>query len=316
MFNIEIDNIFAIIIFILAMAGIIGLTIYKMYKKNNGITLEAFIDEHYEDIIGTLQDVVTILLVNVEDYPDKESYEKDIIRLTIEKLDDNCKDYDIDIGIMKLINKDALAEGIHTILTNENVTIFTSTVPKNIMEENADLYDEKVLEVADILETVNNEINDDNEETKTSEPDFVQQETSDAIDDILNNDTNEEDNNTDAIEQSGSITEADLKKEDILPSGDTYYTEVKESVDSLSIEDTKSENVEIANDIDKIENYDKLNNTAEDIKEKIEEFKETIIPTFETAEQLANLAKLPNADVDSAVSSIKKILNREHINHD
>lgn len=316
MFNIEIDNIFAIIIFILAMAGIIGLTIYKMYKKNNGITLEAFLDEHYEDIIGTLQDVVTILLVNVEDYPDKESYEKDIIRLTIEKLDDNCKDYDIDIGIMKLINKDALAEGIHTILTNENVTIFTSTVPKNIMEENADLYDEKVLEVADILETVNNEINDDNEETKTSEPDFVQQETSDAIDDILNNDTNEEDNNTDAIEQSGSITEADLKKEDILPSGDTYYTEVKESVDSLSIEDTKSENVEIANDIDKIENYDKLNNTAEDIKEKIEEFKETIIPTFETAEQLANLAKLPNADVDSAVSSIKKILNREHINHD
>lgn len=316
MFNIQIDNIFAIIIFILAMAGIIGLTIYKMYKKNNGITLEAFLDEHYEDIIGTLQDVVTILLVNVEDYPDKESYEKDIIRLTIEKLDDNCKDYDIDIGIMKLINKDALAEGIHTILTNENVTIFTSTVPKNIMEENADLYDEKVLEVADILETVNNEINDDNEETKTSEPDFVQQETSDAIDDILNNDTNEEDNNTDAIEQSGSITEADLKKEDILPSGDTYYTEVKESVDSLSIEDTKSENVEIANDIDKIENYDKLNNTAEDIKEKIEEFKETIIPTFETAEQLANLAKLPNADVDSAVSSIKKILNREHINHD
>lgn len=316
MFNIEIDNIFAVIIFILAMAGIIGLTIYKMYKKNNGITLEAFLDEHYEDIIGTLQDVVTILLVNVEDYPDKESYEKDIIRLTIEKLDDNCKDYDIDIGIMKLINKDALAEGIHTILTNENVTIFTSTVPKNIMEENADLYDEKVLEVADILETVNNEINDDNEETKTSEPDFVQQETSDAIDDILNNDTNEEDNNTDAIEQSGSITEADLKKEDILPSGDTYYTEVKESVDSLSIEDTKSENVEIANDIDKIENYDKLNNTAEDIKEKIEEFKETIIPTFETAEQLANLAKLPNADVDSAVSSIKKILNREHINHD
>lgn len=316
MFNIQIDNIFAIIIFILAMAGIIGLTIYKMYKKNNGITLEAFLDEHYEDIIGTLQDVVTILLVNVEDYPDKESYEKDIIRLTIEKLDDNCKDYDIDIGIMKLINKDALAEGIHTILTNENVTIFTSTVPKNIMEENADLYDEKVLEVADILETVNNEINDDNEETKTSEPDFVQQETSDAIDDILNSDTNEEDNNTDAIEQSGSITEADLKKEDILPSGDTYYTEVKESVDSLSIEDTKSENVEIANDIDKIENYDKLNNTAEDIKEKIEEFKETIIPTFETAEQLANLAKLPNADVDSAVSSIKKILNREHINHD
>ena len=41
MFDIEIDNIFAVIIFIVAMAGIIGLTVYRMHKKNNGPIIDA-----------------------------------------------------------------------------------------------------------------------------------------------------------------------------------------------------------------------------------------------------------------------------------
>lgn len=280
---IEIDNVFVVIIFIAAMAGIIGLTVYKMYKKNNGITLEAFLDEHYEHIIGVLQDVVSILLVNIEDYPDRESYEKDIIRLTIEKLDDNCDDFGVNIGVMKLINKDALADGIHKILTTEKIAVFTSTVPKQVMEENKELYDEKVLEIAEVLDTDNNEAAEMKELTKEQKDvsealDTIFDEAEEIAEDTLNYGIKVEPIN----EDKDIVTDMDNNKKK-LPPRETYYGEKKERI-KFTAEDIESGEWE----------WECVN----------PQFPTTDDYTVETADQLADLAKLTN-DIDSISPDIK-----------
>lgn len=280
---IEIDNVFVVIIFIAAMAGIIGLTVYKMYKKNNGITLEVFLDEHYEHIIGVLQDVVSILLVNIEDYPDREAYEKDIIRLTIEKLDDNCDDFGVNIGVMKLINKDALADGIHKILTTEKIAVFTSTVPKQVMEENKELYDEKVLEIAEVLDTDNNEAAEMKELTKEQKDvsealDTIFDEAEEIAEDTLNYGIKVEPIN----EDKDIVTDMDNNKKK-LPPRETYYGEKKERI-KFTAEDIESGEWE----------WECVN----------PQFPTTDDYTVETADQLADLAKLTN-DIDSISPDIK-----------
>lgn len=290
MFDIEIDNMFAVIVFIAAMAGIIGLTAYRMHKKNNGITLDAFLDEHYEHIIGVLQDVVSILLVNIEDYPDKETYEKDIIRLTIEKLDDNCTDFGIDVGMLKLVNKDALAEGIHKILTTENVAVFTSTVPKQVMEENKELYDVNVLEVAEVLDAVNSEIKTNNEATEMEELTTEQKKVSEALDSIFEEtETIAEESLNYGIkveptdEENSIITEtAEVEK---LPPRETYYGEKKEKI-IFTEDDIKSAEFEIVEP----------------------QFPTNDAYTVETADQLADLAKLAN-DVNSISPDVELAKN-------
>ena len=277
MFDIEINNVFAVVIFIVAMAGIIGLTVYRMHKKNNGITLEAFLDEYYEHIISVLQDVVSILLVNIEDYPDKESYEKDIIRLTIEKLDKNCEEFGIDVGMLKLVNKDALAEGIHKILTAENITVFTSTVPKQVMEENKELYDDKVLEVAEVLDAVNEQIKVDNESAKEAVPNTVDDAVNDAIDHILNYDPNEIKEEYEILDDQNS--ESNIEEKASLPPRETYYGEKKMDIE-IATEDSGSAEIEIV----------------------YPQFPSDYDYTVDTADQLADLAKLTN-DVDAISDS-------------
>lgn len=306
MFDIEIDNIFAIIIFIVAMAGIIGLTAYKMHKKNNGITLEAFLAEYYEHIISVLQDVVSILLVNVEDYPDKESYEKDIIRLTIEKLDENCEEFGIDVGMLKLVNKDALAEGIHKILTAENVTVFTSTVPKQIMEDNKELYDENVLEIAEVLDAVNDQIKVDNESVKEAVPNTVDDAVHDAIDHILNynpDEVNEEYENVDEVLDS-VFEEAEEIAEEAL----NYGIKVEPNIEDNDIIAESSEEKKLPpRETYYGEKKEKIATTKEDIENAEWEFPTTDIDyAINTVDQLADLAK-PNNDVDSISSSDIKI---------
>lgn len=303
--NLEIDNVFAVVIFIVAMAGIIGLTAYKMYKKNNGITLEAFLDEYYEHIINVLQDVVSILLVNVEDYPDKESYEKDIIRLTIEKLDENCEEFGIDVGMLKLVNKDALAEGIHRILTTENVTVFTSTVPKEIMEENKELYDKNVLEIAEVLDVVNEQIKVDNESVKEAVPNTVNDAVHDAIDHILNFDP-KENNKIDEYENVDEVLDSVFEEaETIVEETLNYGIKVEPAIEENDIVAESSEEKKLPpRETYYGEKKEKIVFTKEDIENAEWDFE---FPTnndyvINAADQLEDLAKLTN-DVDCISSS-------------
>ena len=143
------DNIIATIIFIAAIAGIIALVAYKMYKNNNNsLTVDEFLAVHYDSVVGALQDVVALLLINIDNYPDKESYEKAIINTTIVKLEENCEAFGIGTGIFDIVNKDALTDGLYDILHKEKVNVFANTVPNIVIEAKPELYDTEVIEAA------------------------------------------------------------------------------------------------------------------------------------------------------------------------
>lgn len=143
------DNIIGVLIFILAVTGMIVLVAYKMYKSNNNsLTIDEFLAVHYDNVVGALQDVVGLLLINIDDYSDKESYEKAIINTTIIKLEENCEAFGINSGILDIIDKDALTDGLYDILHKEKVNVFTNTVPNIIIEAKPELYDTEVIEAA------------------------------------------------------------------------------------------------------------------------------------------------------------------------
>lgn len=141
------DNIIATIIFILAIAGMIALVAYKMYKNNNNsLTVDEFLTVHYDSVVGALQDVVALLLINIDNFPDKESYEKAIINATIVKLEENCEAFGINAAIFDIVNKDALTDGLYDILYKEKINIFTNTLPNLVIEAKPELYDNEVVE--------------------------------------------------------------------------------------------------------------------------------------------------------------------------
>ena len=143
------DNILATIILILAITGMIALTVYKMYKNNNNsLTVDEFLAVHYDSVVGALQDVVALLLINIDNYPDKESYEKAIINTTIVKLEENCDAFGISAGIFDIVNKDALTNGLYDILHKEKVNVFTNTIPNAVIEAKPELYDTEVIEAS------------------------------------------------------------------------------------------------------------------------------------------------------------------------
>ena len=150
-------NIPAAIIFILVAVGIIALAIYKRRKNDESYTVDKFINENYYNLVNALSNVIEILLINVEDYPDKESYEKDIIRVTIGKLEDNCEQFGIDPVLFRLVNIDMLTTLLYNILHSERIALFTNAVPQNVIENNANLYDADVVEASKELAVAEDE---------------------------------------------------------------------------------------------------------------------------------------------------------------
>ena len=148
--NEYINGVSASIVFLIAIVGIIVITIIKKRKSNSEYTISDFIDENYNKLVNVLATVVNLLMVNVNDYPDKESYERDIIRLTVEKLYNNCDEFGIESALIKMVNKDALTNVLYDLLHKEEVKVFANNVPVSVIEDNAQLYDAKVLEAVGI----------------------------------------------------------------------------------------------------------------------------------------------------------------------
>ena len=147
------ENIIAVIIFIIAIVGIIALAAYKMYKNNNKtLTIDEFLKEYYDNLINALQDVVSLLLIKIDNYPDKETYEKAIISTTLEKLNENCIEFGIDATILNLFDSEILTNMLYNLLHNEEIFIFSSTVPKDVMQAKPELYDESVIEASEYLD--------------------------------------------------------------------------------------------------------------------------------------------------------------------
>ena len=175
-------------VFLFAVVCIISLTIVKKRRANNGYTINDFIDENYNKLVNVLISAVNLLMVNVNDYPDKESYERDIIRLTIEKLYTNCDEFGIESALIKMVNKDALANTLYDLLHREGVQVFANNIPAEVIENNAKLYNADVLEAVSI-EPVDMEFDHNVDENIDSENAI--EDISKAVDNIYEEEVNE-----------------------------------------------------------------------------------------------------------------------------
>lgn len=178
-----VNGVTSAIVFLFAVACIIALTIVKKRRANNEYTINDFIDENYNKLVNVLVSVVNLLMVNVNDYPDKESYERDIIRLTIEKLYTNCDEFGIESALIKMVNKDALANTLYDLLHRESVQVFANNIPAEVIENNAKLYNADVLDAVS-LEPADMEFDDNVDENIDSESAI--KDISEAVDNILN----------------------------------------------------------------------------------------------------------------------------------
>ena len=129
------DNIIAVIIFIIATAGLIALVVYKLRKENNNekVTVEDFLGLYHTNLFNVLQDVVSLLSLNIDDFETKEDYERAIISTTIAKLEENCDEFGINSALFKLVDREVLTNILYNILYTNKVQIFFSTLTEKII---------------------------------------------------------------------------------------------------------------------------------------------------------------------------------------
>lgn len=272
------DNIIAVIIFVLCIIGLIALVVYKMKKDNNNkFNIDKFFDAYYVNFINVIQDVVSILCVNIDNFETKEEYERAIISATIAKLEENCDEFGIDSTLFRLVDRNILVNFLYDILYTNKVQIFFNSLSEKIINNKPELYDNDVIEAFKNSEPALNE--DENthtesqEEPEHEEEKVVKQE--ETITDVSNNEETEE------IKEVESVND----NTDPLPPREEYYgKENKESI-VFTEEDIVTAELEIT------DNTSELFAVGETFSESgAFAFNDVI----ETAEQLADLAELPN----------------------
>ena len=140
----ELYNIIAAVIIIVGMGIIVGIQVYRKFKKNKEMTFEQFVDEYGDAIIKALQNAILVLQVNVEQFEDRDSYEKAIISLTIDSIKTGASDLGIDMSIVNLFDDESLTTIVHAILNKNSTEAFSVLEPSQIAE-NEKLYDEIVV---------------------------------------------------------------------------------------------------------------------------------------------------------------------------
>lgn len=140
----DMANIIAVAILLVAVGGIVGVSVYRMAQSNTSITLDQFISMYGEQIVETLKDTIEILQINQSDFADKDSYEKAIISTTIEKLKENSAELGIDTSIIDLFDTDALTEIVYSVLEGNAVEIF-SVLGAEVFASTPELYDNEVI---------------------------------------------------------------------------------------------------------------------------------------------------------------------------
>ena len=160
----------ASIIVIVAVAIIIGISAYRLFKKNSGtdteMTFDTFIATYGDIIISVLKNVIVNLQKNIKDYVNKESYHVDIITNSIDTIKSSCTTLGIPEKILDLFDSEALANIISNILEDNKMEVF-SALPSDSIKENENLYDEDVVAILVEADEENAEVSA--EETTTSE---------------------------------------------------------------------------------------------------------------------------------------------------
>lgn len=141
-----VSNIVGGAIVFVVVAAIIALTIYKSKKSNPSktITFDDFIEMYGDQIIAALKDVVEILQVNMDEFDDREEYERVIISLTITKLKENSSELGIDATLVNLFDTDTLTEIVCKVFNGHAVEIF-SVLGKAVIASNVSMYSDDVV---------------------------------------------------------------------------------------------------------------------------------------------------------------------------
>lgn len=140
----SIPNIIAVGVLVAAVLAIIGVRIYTMRKNNVTITFDDFISMYSEQIIKVLQDVIVLLQINVDEFEDKEAYEKTIISTTIDMLKENSAEFGIDAKLVNLFDTDNLTEIVYTIFNGNLVKVF-SVIDADKIVAKSELYESEVV---------------------------------------------------------------------------------------------------------------------------------------------------------------------------
>ena len=134
------ENIVATLIFIVLMAGIVGLVVYKMKKTNPDTTVEEFVEKYYDNLLDVLKDAVRILSVDIANYANRSEYLTAIINLAIEELNNNCEGFGIDTTMFELFNVQQVSQFLSELLERNNIFVFGDTVTKEQLNSNPNLY--------------------------------------------------------------------------------------------------------------------------------------------------------------------------------
>lgn len=134
------ENIVATLIFIVLMAGIVGLVVYKMKKTNPDTTVEEFVEKYYDNLLDVLKDAVRILSIDAANYANRSEYLTDIINLAIEELNNNCEGFGIDTTMFELFNVQQVSQFLSELLERNNIFVFGDTVTEDDANSNPNLY--------------------------------------------------------------------------------------------------------------------------------------------------------------------------------
>lgn len=227
----------AIGIFAVCVAGICALLVYKKKKNNENFSFEDFLNTYTNQLLGALKDTVELLMINLDQFENKEEYEESIIYLTLEKLENNCSAFGIDTSLFKLVDRKQLAQALYNIFYAHEFDLFSHLTEKEI-EAAPQLFDQELVSYLTLdndKETVDPITKDDFTE---AEKDYLLGDDSDIEDFVeeTHNDITEDDfmaeedylliDNSDVedfVEETHSdITEADFTaEEDYLQLNDT-----------------------------------------------------------------------------------------------
>lgn len=137
-------------IVVAAIAVIILVIKVIMDRKKSGsqepISFDAFIAVYGGQIIDALENVVSILQININEFSTKEDYEKAIISTTIDMLKQDATEFGIDQKVINLFSTESLTEAVYEVF-NDNKVVVYSTLESDDITSKPELYDEESIAV-------------------------------------------------------------------------------------------------------------------------------------------------------------------------
>lgn len=146
--NFDVWTIVGAVVIIAAVVIAIVIKIVKAKQDGEDVNFKKFIDKFGDQIVALMADVVNVLQVNQESFETKEDYEKAIIQLTVEKLEENWKEMGIECYIFDIMDVETITQLIWNIYSANLLKVFAGSSMQKITSK-PDIYDTTVVAMAE-----------------------------------------------------------------------------------------------------------------------------------------------------------------------